>query len=107
MSVTQLSASVLQEKLQQDNKLQLLDVREQNEFDFARIEGSQHIPLGEIVGRIAELTVGAEYVVICHHGVRSQQAATYLDQAGFSPIYNLVGGIDAWSVSCDGSVLRY
>ena len=107
MSVTQISAKLLQEKLQNNNKLRLLDVREPNEFDYARIKDSQLVPLKEIAGRIGELTMGAEYVVICHHGVRSQQAATYLDQAGFSPIYNLVGGIDAWSVSCDGSVLRY
>jgi rhodanese-related sulfurtransferase len=107
MSITQLSVTSLQEKLQQDNKLRLLDVRERNEFEFAHIKGSQLIPLGEIADRIGELTKGEEYVVICHHGIRSQQAATYLDHAGFSPLYNLAGGIDAWSVSCDNSVLRY
>ena len=107
MSVTQISAKALQATLQKDHALQLLDVREQNEVDFASIEGSQHIPLGDIVDRINELTLGVSYVVVCHHGVRSQQVATYLDQAGFNPIYNLSGGIDAWSVSCDSSVLRY
>jgi len=46
-------------------------------------------------------------VLICHHGMRSQQAANYLVQSGYKNIANLTGGIDAWSCACDSSVRRY
>jgi rhodanese-related sulfurtransferase len=46
-------------------------------------------------------------VLICHHGVRSQQACQFLQHSGFNHLYNLQGGIDAWSVACDSTVPRY
>ena len=107
MSVVQISAKVLQEKIKSDVNLCLLDVREDNEFEFSHIKGSLHIPLAQIPQRIGELDFGSEYIVICHHGIRSQQAAVFLDYSGFNQIYNLSGGIDAWSVECDSTVLRY
>lgn len=107
MSVKQLSAQELQKKLQEDVKPFLLDVREPFEFDIARIEGSQLIPLGEIPDRMNEINSSKGCVVICHHGIRSHQVAAYLDHYGFTNIYNLSGGIDAWSIDCDRSVSRY
>lgn len=107
MSVVQISVKVLQEKLKNDDHLFLLDVREDNEFEFSHIKGSKHIPLNQIPQRIKELDFGSETIVICHHGIRSQQAAVFLDHSGFNQIYNLSGGIDAWSVECDNTVLRY
>ncbi len=107
MSVVQISASDLQEKLIAKVKPLLLDVRELNEFQFARIEGSMHIPLNQIPQRIDEVNTEQGCVVICHHGMRSQQAANFLVHSGLSNIYNLSGGIDAWSVDCDSTVPRY
>lgn len=107
MSVTHISAKELQEKLRQDIKPLLLDVREPYEFEFAYIEGSQLIPLEQIPERMNEINSSKGCVVICHHGMRSHQAAAYLDHYGFSNIFNLSGGIDAWSVNCDNSILRY
>lgn len=107
MSVVQISAKALQEKLQSNVKPLILDVREFDEFEFSHIEESMHIPLGQIPERIAELSSDRIWVVLCHHGMRSQQAANFLVQSGFSQIYNLSGGIDAWSIECDSSVLRY
>ncbi len=95
------------EKLQGDNKPLLVDVREDNEFEFARIEGSLHIPLNQLAERMNEIAPDIECVVICHHGMRSQQAARFLVHSGLSNIYNLSGGIDAWSVACDHTVSRY
>jgi rhodanese-related sulfurtransferase len=48
-----------------------------------------------------------EIVLICHHGMRSMQAANFLTQVGFKDVSNLVGGIDAWSINIDSSVVRY
>lgn len=107
MSVIQISAKSLQVKLNGDVNPYLLDVREEYEFEFAHIQGSIHIPLSQIPQRINEVDGDSECIVICHHGIRSQQAATYLDSSGFSQVYNLSGGIDAWSVECDSNVLRY
>ena len=107
MSVIQISAKELQKKLQGDEKPLLLDVREPHEFEFSYIEGSQLIPLNQIPQRMNEIGVSTDCVVICHHGVRSQQAAAFLVHSGFSNIYNLSGGIDAWSVECDNTVSRY
>ena len=85
----------------------MLDVREPHEFQYARIEGSTLIPLNQIPQRLQELDRSLEIVVICHHGMRSQQAAYFLDRQGFERILNLSGGIDAWSKECDVSVPRY
>lgn len=107
MSVIQVSAKELQKKITEGVKPVLLDVREQNEFDFAHIAGSQLIPLNQIPQRMNEIDTNVDCVVICHHGMRSQQAAAFLVHSGFSNIYNLSGGIDAWSVECDNTVSRY
>jgi rhodanese-related sulfurtransferase len=85
----------------------LLDVREPYEREIARIEPSIHIPMGEIAGRTDELPKDREIVVYCHGGVRSAMVAGYLEAKGFSPVSNLSGGIDAWSVRVDPKVPRY
>ena len=85
----------------------LLDVREPWEFELCRIAGSTHLPMGQIPQRHAELDRGAEIVVICHHGMRSAQVTQYLDSLGFQGVYNLTGGIDAWSRQVDPEVPVY
>lgn len=107
MPITQCTAAELQQRLNQRENVLLLDVREADEYAFARIEGSLHIPLRQIPERIQELDPQQEIVVICHHGVRSQQACLFLEQYGFNNLINLRGGIDAWSSSCDPAVPRY
>ena len=86
---------------------QLLDVREDWEFQTARIESSTLIPMGEVVGRITELDPAKEIVVICHHGARSMRVAGYLEQQGFARVYNLAGGVDAWARAVDPEMRVY
>ena len=107
MTVKKLSATELKNKIEQEEKLFLLDVREPNEYEYGHIANSILIPLNQIPNRLSELDPEQEIVVICHHGMRSQQAANYLAQSGFKNISNLTGGIDAWSCTCDSSVRRY
>lgn len=108
MAVTQITATELQHRIQQEGEpLFLLDVREPYEFQIASIENSVLIPLGQIQQRKIELDPQQEIVVICHHGMRSQQVADYLVYSGFANVSNLVGGIDAWSMECDPGVPRY
>lgn len=107
MPVIQISAKQLQKKIHENVKPILLDVREPIEFEFAYIEGSQHIPMHQIPQRLSEINESKDCIVICHHGIRSQQVANYLVHSGHTDIYNLSGGIDAWSVECDSTVSRY
>ena len=86
---------------------QLLDVREPWEFDLARIAGSRLVPLGQLPMRLDELDPARETVVICHHGVRSMQAAFFLQAQGFRDVINLAGGIDAWSRDVDPETPMY
>ncbi len=85
----------------------LLDVREPWEYNLAKIDGSQLIPLGTLPQALANLDRNAEIVAYCHHGMRSADAAGFLLQQGFISVKNLVGGIDAWSVQVDSTVPRY
>lgn len=87
--------------------LTLLDVREPWEFDVCRIAGSRHIPMSQLVARLGELDPQAPTVVICHHGVRSQRVAAYLEHHGFSDVMNLAGGVDAWARSVDPAMPLY
>ena len=107
MTVQQLTPPELLDKLRQDNNTCCLDVREPFEFQHAKIAGSLLIPLGQIHQRLDELDAQQDIVVICHHGIRSQQAADFLEYSGFTNIFNLAGGIDAWSCQCDPSIPRY
>ena len=85
----------------------LLDVREPWEWDKARIDGSQHIPMREVPARLSELDPDAAVVAICHHGGRSQQVAMFLEKSGFAQVHNLAGGVDAWSRTVDPAVPVY
>lgn len=107
MPIKQLSASELKTKIDANADLMLLDVREPFEFAHAHIAGSVPIPLNQVPKRLDEIDFEKEIVVICHHGMRSMQAANFLAQVGFRHVSNLVGGIDAWSIKCDSSVPRY
>lgn len=89
------------------DKPQLLDVREPWEWERARIEGSQHIPMREVPARLEEIDPEREVVAICHHGARSQQVAMFLEKNGFSRVHNLQGGVDAWSRTVDPAVPLY
>ncbi len=90
-------------------KIVLLDVRESDEVERAKIGGTQWIPLGELEARIGELTAArsSPIVVYCHHGGRSEKAVRLLLERGFSGVENLDGGIEAWSLTVDPSVPRY
>jgi adenylyltransferase/sulfurtransferase len=86
---------------------ELIDVREPFEYEIARIDGARLIPLGEISERLDEVSSEQPIVVHCHSGTRSAQAVGLLQQHGFAKVYNLEGGIDAWSDQIDPSVPKY
>jgi adenylyltransferase/sulfurtransferase len=87
--------------------LHLLDVREPYEYDIAALGGATLVPLGELDPGAIALPLDATIVVYCHHGMRSRMAAEMLQEAGFTRVENLAGGIDAWSADVDPAVARY
>lgn len=107
--VVQVSAASLRAEREADSELFLLDVREADEVETARIEGAHWIPLGELEARIGELIPAKDkpIVVHCHHGGRSEKAVRLLHERGFEGARNLDGGIEAWSLTVDPSVPRY
>ena len=86
---------------------QLIDVREPNEFDFAHING-ELIPLGTVPQNVEKFSKNKRVIVHCRSGKRSGDAIHYLEKNhGFDNLYNLVGGILAWSDEIDSSVPKY
>ena len=65
------------------------------------------IPMREIPARSEELDDEAPIVCICHHGARSANVAMFLESRGFKQVFNLQGGIDAWSRQVDAAVPTY
>lgn len=93
--------------LQAGHAPQLLDVREPWEWNLCRIPGAILIPMRDLPVRLQELNKETETVVICHHGVRSYQAARYLESLGFGDVINLSGGVAAWADEVDPAMARY
>jgi sulfur-carrier protein adenylyltransferase/sulfurtransferase len=106
-AVPQIPVRELEERLASGESCVLLDVREPFEFEMARIEGANLIPLGQLPARHHELDREKEIFVMCHSGVRSERAAEFLRSAGFTKVSNVAGGIDAWSEEVDPNVPRY
>lgn len=92
---------------QSESKPVLLDVREPHELAICAIEGAINIPLGHIPARYDELDPQLEYVLICHHGMRSMRAGMFLREQGFEQLINMDGGIDAWAAELDPAMARY
>jgi len=85
----------------------LVDVREPNEHALGLIEGSLTMPLQTLPARVAELPRDRDLVLVCRSGNRSQRAAQWLEQAGFTRLFNLRGGVLAWSTDVDPTMPRY
>ncbi len=107
-NIEEISTTELKQKLDVGADVQIIDVREQKEHDFAKIPGAVLIPLGEVTKRIEEIDPTRETVVHCKGGGRSAQAIQALKNAGFAgTLKNLKGGITAWSNDVDQSVPKY
>lgn len=104
--VKQLTAVELKAMRDRGEAFELVDVRTEGERAVAKIEGS--VLLDEATReRLEALDRATPIVLYCHHGHRSQAAAEAFRQKGFKNLYNLQGGIDAWSTSVDAGVARY
>jgi molybdopterin/thiamine biosynthesis adenylyltransferase/rhodanese-related sulfurtransferase/molybdopterin converting factor small subunit len=105
--VPEITVTELKSKLDAGEPLFVLDVREPHEYDICRLDGTTLIPLGQLPNRVNELNSADDIVVHCKSGMRSAKAVGFLQQAGFSKVKNLKGGILAWSDQIDPSVPKY
>ena len=87
----------------------LLDCREQDEYDLVHLPQATLLPMSQLASRVDELDPyrEQEILVLCHHGMRSLQVATWLREQGFSNARSVAGGIDAWACQVDTSLVRY
>jgi rhodanese-related sulfurtransferase len=96
-------------RAQPDPALRLIDCREDDEWQFCRIDGAELVPLtrfGELASQ--RFTDPSERIVIyCHHGMRSQRAALFLREHGFENAQSMRGGIDLWSDRVDPKMPKY
>lgn len=86
--------------------LELIDVRTEHERAIAQLPSSRLLD-PDYAEELLTRDKNATLVFLCHHGVRSRGAAEYFVERGFRNVYNLSGGIDAWSLVCDPSLPRY
>lgn len=106
MAIQQLSAPDLKQMIDSGARFEFLDVRTAAECDLARIDGARLLDQTYYQELLA-MDRDTVLVCQCHHGIRSQSAAEHFEAQGFRTIYNLTGGIEAWSRLVDPAVPRY
>lgn len=100
MGIPQWMSVDVKERLKSKQPLQIIDVRQPDEYESGHIPGAKLIPLGELASRYNEVNRDTETVVVCRSGGRSTKACELLDQLGYRNIHNLMGGMLSW----DGDV---
>jgi adenylyltransferase/sulfurtransferase len=106
-AVPEIEPAILNARIASGDAIQILDVREPHEWEIARIDGAQLIPLASLESRLGELSPDKEIVVHCKAGARSANAVKRLRAAGFRKVWNLAGGIQRWSKEVDPEVPSY
>ena len=106
VDVPEITPRDLKTRLDRGDDLFILDVREPHEYQICHLNGHL-IPLGDLPRRVNELDTSREIVAHCRSGKRSADAVAFLRQAGFKKIWNLKGGILAWSDEVDPRIPKY
>src|SRR5437660_11747603 len=107
MDNLEITPAGVQARLEQGEKLVLMEAREPWEYAWGRIEGAKHVPLGTLAASLETLPDVDEVICYCHHGMRSLDAAAWLRFQGIERAKSLAGGIERWSIEIDPQVPRY
>ena len=105
-TVQQIDVRALKDMMDQGVQFELLDARTPEERAIATIDGARLLD-EECAQHIETLQKDTMLIFHCHHGGRSQQAAEYFCDRGFTNVHNVAGGIDAWSLEIAPDVSRY
>jgi molybdopterin/thiamine biosynthesis adenylyltransferase/rhodanese-related sulfurtransferase len=105
-NLPEISVEELKKKLDAKEDIFVLDVREPHEYQICNLNGYL-IPLGDLPKRLSELDSSREIVAHCKMGGRSAKAVALLQQAGFTKVHNLTGGITAWAERVDTKMPKY
>ena len=103
----EISSEELKSKLDKQEQLTIIDVREPDEYEICHLKTAKLIPLRQIPSCLSELNPNGLTVLYCHHGIRSAQATLWFQKMGFENAKNLEGGIDAWAERIDPLMERY
>ena len=106
-AISEISPTELDKRMRRGDDIQLIDVRENWEWQIANIPGARLVPLSTLERDASTLDPARETVLYCKVGARSMHAAEYLADRGFSKLVNLSGGIVRWSEEVDPAVPRY
>lgn len=108
-AIREVQAATLAQAIRDRADVVILDVREPWEHKLGVISQAICLPLAQLPEGIGGLglTKSTHIVTVCHHGVRSQQAARWLIKAGFEHVESLAGGIDAWALQIEPNIGRY
>jgi adenylyltransferase/sulfurtransferase len=107
--IPEITVTELKERLDRGDRLTIIDVREPHEWEIGNLapQGARLIPLGSIAERLSEIDPDEEIVLHCRSGARSGRALQYLRDQGYGNLWNLKGGILAWSDQVDPSIPKY
>lgn len=105
-TIKEITVQELKSKMDNNEAFQLIDVREQKEYDFTNI-GGELIPMGNIIGQRDSLKKDVDVIVMCRSGQRSAAVIDALQKYDFPNLYNLKGGILAWSREIDNNIPQY
>ena len=106
-TIPEMTVQQLKEKLDQKASINVIDVREPDEYEDGHLNVSELIPLGDLEDRLSELDVNKDYVIHCRSGGRSARAVALLKDKGFKQVHNLSGGILAWTDDVDSTLSEY
>ena len=106
--IHQMTVTELQQRLKESsNNFVLVDVREPWELEVCSFPDALEIPMGQVPARVDEINPDQDVIIVCHHGIRSQRVAYYLQNVGFENLFNVRGGIDAWAREIDPAMAKY
>ena len=106
-SIKEISVQSLNEKINNNEKFALIDVREDEELKISKISQAIHIPMNNIANHLKQLPSEKQIIIMCKSGGRSAQVCEYLSNQGYSNVYNLKGGIISWALEIDPTLDIY
>ena len=107
INVPEVDVFQVKNRLDKGEEIILIDVREDKELEVCKINQAIHIPMGTVPKRLNDIDSNKPVVVMCKSGGRSAQVCQYLNENGYSNIYNLNGGITNWALEIDSDMATY